>query len=271
MPKPTTDHTPHPSRERVPLVKPVGAVVAAVRILEHLAEQTAGVGVTQVARALDLNASTCFNILRTLAHYDMVVFDQPSKTYRVGLGTVRIAQGALSHGGLLGAVQPYLDRLAQEHQVTATLWRRSDAAHLVLVATSSGDAVVRIQMRLGQHVPLYIGAAGRAIAAHSRVGEATLRRAFRAMRWQSPPTFDEYLAGVEAARDRGWAIDDGHFMTGVLTVAAPVLAPDDTPTMVLATVMFSGQHTPERVAQIGAETRRLARLIEQAASTGSYD
>ena len=56
--------------------KLVGALVGGLRILRHLTDQPAPLGVTRIARDLQLNASTCFNLLRTLVHEGLVNFDE---------------------------------------------------------------------------------------------------------------------------------------------------------------------------------------------------
>src|SRR3546814_3311432 len=60
----------------------VGAVVNAAAILRHLGASEEPQGVTAIAQALSLSASSCFNILRTLAAEDLVEFDSRRKLYR---------------------------------------------------------------------------------------------------------------------------------------------------------------------------------------------
>src|SRR3546814_2052282 len=74
----------------------VGAVVNAAAILRHLGASEEPQGVTAIAQALSLSASSCFNILRTLAAEDLVEFDSRRKLYSLGLGLYDIACQSLS-------------------------------------------------------------------------------------------------------------------------------------------------------------------------------
>ncbi|MFC7608066.1 helix-turn-helix domain-containing protein [Teichococcus aestuarii] len=62
----------------------VGAVIHAIRILQHLAGATGPLGVAAVARGTGISPSTCFNILRTLTRARFVAFRDSDKTYTLG-------------------------------------------------------------------------------------------------------------------------------------------------------------------------------------------
>ena len=85
--KPRTALAPAPARtagaSREPGL-PAPAVAAAVRMLDFLAKVTPRAGVTEIARALDINKSTCFNILLTLAHYGVVAKLPGIAKYQLG-------------------------------------------------------------------------------------------------------------------------------------------------------------------------------------------
>jgi DNA-binding IclR family transcriptional regulator len=115
-----------PARAEVP------AVAAAIRILRHLAVAPAPLGVTPLARALGLNTSTCFNILRTLAQGELVRFDADAKTYALDLGLVDLARAAFARGAEIAQAQPMMRQLALRHGVTVTLWRPAGPDRMVL-------------------------------------------------------------------------------------------------------------------------------------------
>ena len=45
---------------------------------------------------------------------------------------------------------------------------------------------------------------------------------FRTLRWDEPPTFEEWQAQVSQTRAQGFAVDAGNYISGVTVVAAPV-------------------------------------------------
>lgn len=201
------------------LVRPV---TNALRILRYLSRARGPETVTMIARTLDINTSTCFNILRTLASEGMVAFDDRTKSYGLGIGVVQLAQGALSEQGKADVIRPLLQKMADDHGVTVTLWRVAESHRNVLISASQSRSAVQISMDVGQRLPLYIGAFGRVLAAANGTTEATLRAEFARMRWADAPNLETYLADVAAVRRTGWALDDGHFAVGVTSVAVAV-------------------------------------------------
>ncbi|MBL6457402.1 IclR family transcriptional regulator [Belnapia sp. T6] len=239
-----------PGRGEVP------AVAAAIRILRHLAASRAPLGVTPLARALGLNTSTCFNILHALAQGELVRIDPEAKSYTLDFGLVDLARAAFAQGAKLGQVQPLLRQLALRHGVTVTFWRPAGPDRMVLTQVAESDQVMRIRMGVGQRLPLLIGAMGRVAAAFGGMEAPELRRRFEALRWQRPFSFEEFMRQVEETRQRGWALDEGHYVLGVTTLSAPVMESDQL--SVVSASMFGVQHGPAMLAQIGEELTALA-------------
>ena len=249
--------------------KRVGALSAGLAVLRYLNETGARAGVSRVARDLQLNPSTCFNLLRTLVYEGMVSFDPDTKTYALGLGVIELAKGALDQASYAKFIRPHLDAVAARHQVTATLWQRSGDDRVVLVDRSESDTAMRVHMQIGQRLPMYVAALGRCMAAHSGLSKPALRQAFRALRWENPPSFEQYWRSVEEARRVGFVVDAGQYVLGATTVSAVVLDGDGQPLMALSAVGFSAQLTPARVAALGADLRERAAAVGRALAGGT--
>lgn len=230
----------------------VGALVQALRILRHLSSQGTPQGVTAIARATDVNGSTCFNILRTLAVEGLVVFDPGAKTYRLGLGVLELAIG------LLGAnpgdlIRPELERLAQAHGALICLWHVTDNDRLVLVERAYDPVSIRVELPPGKRLPALAGGVGRVIAAHRNYSEAELRRRFAELRWQSAPRFEGYRASIAEAAERGYGLDIGQLYIGVDVVGAVVFDHEGRPRYGLSSITLSGQTTAEGRARVGQD------------------
>lgn len=221
--------------------KEVGAVVAAARILRFLSKLRRPVGVTEVARALALNPSTCFNILRTLAAEGLAAFDPSTKTYSPGLGLAELAASALD--GVLPErlVRPRLEALAERFGATMTLWLRTGLDRVVLVDLAQGSALVRIHMNLGQRLPLLIGALGRCMAAHAGLPQDELARRYALLRSDALAPFETFLEQVEQARRDGYAVDAGNFVSGITTVSAAIRDGAGQPVMAISAVDLSAR------------------------------
>lgn len=221
--------------------KPVRPVSNALAILRHLATEGRPVRAAQVSRDLRINPSTCFNILRTLVRERMLDFEPQGKTYALGPGVVDLAERMLAGGGALRTAMPLMERVARKHGVTVGLWQRIDDNRMMLSGVAESEADTRIQLRVGQRLPLLIGALGRLMAKHAGLDRAELKKRFDALRWQVPLKFDAFLAEAEQAHKRGWSVDAGGYMKGVTTISVPVFERDTSLRLVCGATMFSGQ------------------------------
>jgi DNA-binding IclR family transcriptional regulator len=221
--------------------KPVRPVSNAFAILRYLSGQSRPVRSAQIARDLRVNPSTCFNILRTLVRERMLDFEPQGKTYTLGPGVVELAEHMLARGGALRAAMPLMERVARKHGITVGLWQRVDDNRMMLVGAAENEADMHIQLRVGQRLPLLCGALGRLMARHGGLDRAELKQRFDALRWQKPLRFDAFMAEADAAYRRGWAIDDGYYAKGVLTISAPVFERETPVRLTCGATMFSGQ------------------------------
>ena len=245
--------------------KLVGAVMNAATILRFLRASQGPATVTQITRAVKINPSTCFNILRTLTQADFVQFDQTAKTYQLSLGLVALARGALEHSPALHLLQPKIEDMARTHRMMVTIWRKISDDRMMLVAVAESDAPVRIHARTGTRSPLLLGASGRVFTAYCGLSKAVLKERFQRLRLARPLDFDAYLQQLEEVRRMGWALDDGYAYPGTITIAAPVHEPGGALNFTCAAILFNGQYDLQRVAAIAEELKRVGNTLIEAA------
>lgn len=250
-----------PSKATSPTVKTVVKPVAnAIGILRYLGEVGAPSTVTQIARHLNINTSTCFNILRTLVGEGVVDFNARAKSYSVGLGMLKLVKNVYAEDQHVAAAAPLLRELAEELDITLCLWRReSDRITLVAVEHNSGD--LRVHIRMGQRLPMLIGSTGRALAMHTGASKSELRAQFKLLRWSRSLPFETYWREANEADKRGWAVDDGYFSVGILTVAALVFDSTGYPAYSLVAATFRGQHNERGIARIGQRLVKLSQTL----------
>jgi DNA-binding IclR family transcriptional regulator len=237
------------------IVKPV---VNAVRIMRYLSEAGSPARAITIARSLSINASTCFNILRTLALEEVVEFDPLSKTYTPGLGLTRLVENFLTEGQRVAAAVPHMADLAAEFSVTMALWKRVASDRIVLVKNVSSPTDLRIEMAEGQRLPMMMGATGRLFAPRLHLSEKNLRAMFKTLRWRRPLSFEEYWDQVELSERNGWAVDDGYFSNGVKSLAVPIDDRNGNLVFTLVAIMFRDQLDPARLEELGAKMKEIA-------------
>ncbi|SHN16454.1 IclR family transcriptional regulator [Roseibium suaedae] len=212
----------------------VPAVTRALAILRFLARSPEPVGVNPIARELDLVPSTCLHILRVLQDEGLVDFDSKTKRYSIGIGILPLARSALQRNTFSSLVQPRLSDLSKKFGVTSIATQLSEPGQMVVVALSQSSMPFRLQVDLGSRFPALISATGRLFAAHNPRDEETVRREFEKLVWDHPPSYDTWKEEVREARERGFAVDQGIYISGVTVVAVPVF--DGTGRMVRSIV-----------------------------------
>lgn len=236
-------------------------VLNAFRILRYLSDQGRPTRVTQIARDLNLNNSTCFNIMRTMASEDIVEFDDVSKTYGVGAGLVTLVKDALSDNARIRLVRAPITVLANKYSVTVTLWRHVSRNRLMLLLIENGSGKFHVDLPVGQTVSIFLGATGRAVAGRMGLKKDQLRAKFKPLRWARPVGFDTYWNDAQLAVQRRWAMDDGFQMPGVLSVAAPMFDTAGLPRYSLVAFTFREQHDENLVSRLGGEMSQLAERL----------
>lgn len=227
----------------------VPAVIHAVRILRYLARRKS-TGVTVIAQETGISASSCFNILRTLAGQGLLKFNPRTKTYSLGVGMAEIASGFFG-GSTLKALRPSLDRIAREYGVVLAIWYITTEEHLVLIERISPDLPTRLEFQLAQRLPALAGAVGRSVAAMQKIPDDVLRNRFKQVRWQSSPTFELYRSSVQRARAEGFAIDEGNLIRGINSVAVTLRGPNG-PLFGISGVTIAGQLSQKNLRRLGA-------------------
>ncbi|MBU0724041.1 MAG: IclR family transcriptional regulator [Alphaproteobacteria bacterium] len=238
----------------------VGAVVHAMRILQHLASAPAPQGVATIARETRISPSTCFSILRTMTRARFVSFRETDKTYSLGLAVAELSIGMIG-SSYLDLIRPEIERLALNHGMLIALWRITEDGHIVVLDRAYGEHMVRVDMRIGSRLPALIGAVGRCVAARLELPAAELRRRFTTLRWQNAPNFEDYEAEVAQTAIDGWAKDVGRLYRGITTVASVIADQNGHPRFGISGIAIQGQHTPEQIDRLGLELRAVGEYV----------
>lgn len=198
------------------------AISRAAAILRLLGKSESPLGLQSIARELGLVPSTCLYVLRALVDEEFVAFDSDTKRYSLEAGVLTLARQWLRRNQFTDLAQPVLDRLSQAYDVTMLGVQIVGLDHIVVVATSQLGNNFQLSAQLGSRFPALISATGRCIGAFGNYSEAELETRFKTLRWDDPPTFEEWISQVETTREQGFAIDAGNYISGVTVVAVPV-------------------------------------------------
>ncbi len=215
------------------------AIARAAAILRLLGKSDTPLGLQAIARELGLVPSTCLYVLRALVTEEFVAFDPDTKRYALEAGVLTLARQWLRRNQFTDMAQPAMDRLSQRFDVTVLGVQIVGLDHIIVVAVSQSGNNFQLSAQIGSRFPALISATGRCIAAFGDHTPAELEARFRTLRWDDPPTFEQWQQQVSETRGRGFAVDDGNYISGVTVVAAPVWKARTTPSHALVAIGIS--------------------------------
>jgi DNA-binding IclR family transcriptional regulator len=205
--------------------KPVGAVVAAAKVLRTLHALERPLNASEVARATGLYRGTAYNILRTLQAEGFVSYDEATRSYAVSLHILELAHGVLRRSGLMDLARPLMHAVSETHGVSVYLCKVVGPASLLLLDWVGAAFRTDLYVTVGRQYPAPAGASGVIMAAFGNSSEAELEARFAPVKWYQKPSFRDFLARVEEAKRAGIAIDRGSMFQGITLVSVPVLSP----------------------------------------------
>lgn len=232
---------------------PAPAVTRAVRILTVLAEhEGAPMTLSELARAVDIAKSSAANLCSALEAGSMI--ERVASGYRLGRRTAELGGAfALQFNQIreFYAVCSASEVLSHEVVQIAML----DGVEALYLARHEGRGRDRFGTPLGSRLPAAQCAAGRAALMFETDEE--IRERFRGAVIAGPTelsidSVDALVEVVQAARERGYAIDPGAAMHGITGVAVPLApwAPGD-PALAMGAAVRTGESDAERTAVVG--------------------
>lgn len=238
--------------------KRVPAVTRAIAILRFLGKSTEPLGVNQIARELNLIPSTCLHILRTLVEEELVAFDSVTKLYSLDAGILTLAHNVMRQNSFAEIIQPALNELSVRYGVTAIGVRVSGMRHMVVVAVSHMELPFRLHISVGSRFPALISATGRCFAAFGGHSWEDLVERFQSLKWEKPPTLEEWRLDIERTKETGYAIDYGNYIRGITIGSVPVLDSRDEMTHAIVAVGVSEQVKGDNLARMIKEMRKIS-------------
>ena len=198
------------------------AISRAAAVLRLLGKSDVPLGVHSIARELGLVPSTCLHVLRALVAEEFVSFDTDTKRYSLEAGVLTLARHWLRRNPFNDLVQPVLDRLGLAFGVTMLGVHIVGLDHIIVVAVSQSGQELQLSAQIGSRFPALISATGRCIAAFGDHSDEELASRFASLRWDDPPTLDDWKKQVAQTRIQGYAVDAGNYISGVTVVAVPI-------------------------------------------------
>jgi IclR family transcriptional regulator, KDG regulon repressor len=140
----------------------VRAVDRAIDLLEAFSIEEPQLSLGQLAEATGLSKATTFRLLTVLRGRELVQYSGETETYGLGHGVLAFSGVYLAHTNLAAVAAPHMRELRDTMKETVVLSVRYGDSRVHIVQYESLLQTQRVA-KIGESVPLYIGAAGRVL------------------------------------------------------------------------------------------------------------
>jgi DNA-binding IclR family transcriptional regulator len=181
-------------------------------------------GVSTIARELDLPKAVAHRILKEFTAASFLVFDDRTKQYRLGPDALAVGMAALRSLDVPRIARPHLQALVTETKETATLSVRTGWSR-VYVDQILSPHEIRMAISLGTSHPLHAGSSSKAILAHLSDAEVEEYLELSRLTRVTSSTITNVVAlrtELDHVRELGYAVSLGERQAGAGSVAAPV-------------------------------------------------
>lgn len=208
-------------------------------ILEILAQEKDGLGLTEIGKRVCLHKSTVFRLLSSLVSRGYIEKNPQTAAYRLSLKFIELCSASLNSLELKTEALPSLKRLASLTTQAVYLAIRDGWEAIYIEKVETFESIRKYDI-IGKRAPAYCTALGKVLL--TGLEENEIRKAFQGIPL-TPLTsntitdLDELIQEVALVRTRGWAEDNEEYEGGIRCIAAPIY---DYRNCVIAAVSTSG-------------------------------
>ncbi|MDM5338447.1 IclR family transcriptional regulator [Fictibacillus enclensis] len=235
--------------ERENMVK---SVSRALDIITLVSLKKGGLGVTEIAKQIDINKSSVYRILSTLVLYGYIEQDKETGRYKLGYKFLEVSTKLLESIDLRGEAKPFLQELEDETNEVVHLVV-FDQGEVVYIEKLDGNETLRMHSKVGKRAPMHCTSVGKAILASLPANEVVEILQRKGMPKHTDKTItdkDLFLEELNQVRQKGYALDLEENETGITCIAVPIY---DHLGTVAGAVSISGptlRMTNERLEQL---------------------
>lgn len=196
----------------------VGSVITALELLNLIANSP-DIGLSEIARRVNLNKSRCYRLLTTLNRAGYIEQDENTKAYRLGYQAAKIGQQSLNQSHLMRVVVQEVDRLQQTFNESFQVYINQPNFKISQIYRRGSTQVLRVMSQFGTLRNLGQGASGKVLLAYA--AEDVLNAFI-----QAHPQENINKSELAQIQSEGFYRSNGELTKGVIALAVPIFSRD---------------------------------------------
>jgi DNA-binding IclR family transcriptional regulator len=244
------------------------SVKKAFDILKLISSSREGMGLNEIARALNIAKSTAHGITSVLEDVGAVTRDTSTKRYELGLTLFELGRQAYSQIDLREIAKPVMEELMEKVQETVFLGSLTgDRKSILVLEVVECRHDFKITFSVGSTLPIFAAAPGKVLLSFMDKDEV-----LQIIEKKGLPTYTDnsitdpeiFLKEIKDVKTKGYATDYEEYMSGVRAVAAPVYGEKNRIAAVYI-VGFKANLNEEKMALLKKEIIKAALMIDRKA------
>ncbi|MFZ0449872.1 MAG: IclR family transcriptional regulator [Desulfatiglandaceae bacterium] len=240
------------------------AVGKAFEILQLISKSIDGLGLSDLANALEMSKGTVHGVASALEELGAILRDPRTRKFTLGLTLFELGRRAYSQIDLKDLARPILEELNEKTGETTYIGVLNGRRITILdVVDSRHD--LNITSPKGSRIPLFAGAAGKVILAsmeEERCREMIMENEIPQFTENSITDPQRYIEEIKQARQMGYATDYEEYLSGVWAVASPIRGWKQVPSAIWVVGFKTGQNE-EGMETLIRNTKHAAEEISQ--------
>jgi DNA-binding IclR family transcriptional regulator len=202
----------------------IHSIQRAVSILDLFDNQVKYLGVSEIARHLDLNKSTVYRLVNTLKKEELLIQEEDSKKYRLGYKILDIAnrmRNQVTHNDAALEEMKKLRDLTGE-AVLLSVYTNIGGVCIEKIDTKNA---IKVTSKPGHTTPLHCGATGKILLAYAEQDEINrvLKKDLESYTENSTTDQEKIREGLKEIRNQGYVLSWGEVDKGAIGIGAPIL------------------------------------------------
>lgn len=182
------------------------------------------IGVTELAKELNINKSTAFRIFETLQKFNMVEQNKSTLKYKLGPAILKLSENLYKNLNIISISKKYMMKLVEEVGESVHLCTLSNDSAVVIEQIMTNSRLT-VNAKIGHKEPLHSSSVGKCLLAffdEDTKDQIIDRLDLIKFTDKTITNKQDLLKELEIVKEQKYAIDDGEISEDIKCIAAPI-------------------------------------------------
>lgn len=207
----------------------VQSVDRALRIIEFLAENPTGAGITEISKSLGLSKGTVHRLISTLKERDFAYQSSNTELYRLSYKILYLYNCISNNIDMFKVSRPIIRKFADKVDATVHLAtldeKRSNIVYIDRIEPMNSQKLFVMSSRVGKKAPCYCTAAGKILLSQysdDEIRDIMKGEEYKTYTDKTIKNIDEFLEEIHKVRKQGYALDENEYDHGIICISIPI-------------------------------------------------